>query len=88
MANFKPLCLVSENDYMRLPLMAESLLGHTEKVKRLLGAICKSVQFINAVSRVPVSQEIWTLGNLVAASKFPRKSGLSASKFPRKFGRS
>ena len=42
------------------------------------------------VSRVPVpvSQEIWTLGNLVAASKFPRKSGRSASKFPRKFGRS
>ena len=36
----------------------------------------------------PVSQEIWTLGNLVAASKFPRKSGRPASKFPRKFGRS
>ena len=36
MANFKPLCLVSENDYIGLPLMAESLLGHTEKVKRLL----------------------------------------------------
>ena len=40
------------------------------------------------VSCWPVSQEIWTLGNLVAASKFPRKSGRSASKFPRKFGRS
>ena len=33
---FKPLCLISENEYTELPLMAESLLGHTEKVKRLL----------------------------------------------------
>ena len=29
----------------------------------------------------PVSQEIWTLGNLEAASKFPRKSGRSLLNF-------
>ena len=30
---------------------------------------------------LPVSQEIWTLGNLEAASKFPRKSGRSLLNF-------
>ncbi len=37
--------------------------------------------------RLPVSQEILSLGNFVAATKFPRKFCRPPTKFPRKFGR-
>ena len=36
----------------------------------------------------PVSQEIWSLGNCVAVTQFPRKNRRSATVFPRIYRRS